>query len=102
MDWDKVFQSDFAVGFLGACISLRWVPGKTYKERLFHLLSGATCASIFTPALLEWLIVPQGSIRFALAFAVGVFGVSLVAAIHTVIQEVKWKEIVRSWLKRKG
>lgn len=73
-------------GFLGAVVSLKLVEGLNLWQRFTTVLGGALCASYVTPLVLE-VITLSTKLEAAVAFLIGVFGMSLVAAIAKAIPE---------------
>lgn len=101
-DPERWLHSSFTVGALGALVGLRFAPGATWAERVFNVVSGAFCAGFFAPALVEWMRINSPGMQSALSFAVGMFGISLAAAIALAIREIKLGEIISGWVSRKG
>lgn len=103
-DWDigRVIGNDFIVGALGATVGLKWVPGRTFIERVGNIVAGALCAGYFTPVLIDYLKLSGENARGAMAFSVGVFGLSVIAQIVEVGRAIDWSGIARRWFKRQG
>lgn len=101
-DFEKAARSPWVAGVLGSVVSLRWVPGATVVGRMFHVGSGTVCAGFISPALTEWLHVAPIAVQSGLAFAVGLFGLSLAAAATEAIKAVGWAEVIKGWVSRKG
>lgn len=101
-DFEKAVRSPWAAGVLGSVVSLRWVPGITMVGRMFHVGSGTACAGFVAPALAEWLQVASVAVQSGLAFAVGLFGLSLAAAATEAIKAVGWADVIKGWVSRKG
>lgn len=99
---EKWLQSHFAVGALGSIVGLKFAPGATFFERVFNVGAGTLCAGFFAPALAEWWHVTSPGMHSAMSFAVGMFGISLAAAVAQAIRELKLGEILTGWLSRKG
>lgn len=101
-DPERWVQSHFAAGALGALVGLKFAPGATWAERAFNVGAGSLCAGFFAPALAEWLKVPSPGMHSALSFAVGMFGISLAAAIAQALKDTKLADIISGWLSRRG
>jgi hypothetical protein len=103
-DFDSEYwlHSHFAVGALGSIVGLRFALGTTWKERAFNVVAGTLCAGFFAPALAEWMRVTSAGMHSALSFAVGMFGISLAAAVAQAIREMKLGEIISGWISRRG
>jgi ACR3 family arsenite efflux pump ArsB len=101
-DPEKLMNSHFVVGALGALVGLKFAPGTTWRERAINVSAGMLCAGYFAPALAEWFHVASPGMQSALAFAVGMFGLSLAAAVAQALRELKLGEIISGWLSRRG
>lgn len=102
LDIEKLARSPFAVGALGALVTLRMAPGTTWWERATNVLGGSVCAGYCAPALAEWWRVATPGMHAILAFGVGMFGLSLVGAVMQGIKDTKVAEIITGWVSRKG
>lgn len=78
----KILQSHFFIGLVGAVISLRGVPGATWKVRYFNVFCGMAIAGIWTSGFAEWLKLESDAATGAMAFALGLFGLNLVDALR--------------------
>tara|TARA_R110000868_G_scaffold19561_1_gene84203 strand:- start:957 stop:1283 length:327 start_codon:yes stop_codon:yes gene_type:complete len=89
-------------GLAGAVISLRFVSEvNTWWSRITLVICGTAFASYATPALAEWLVASE-RVESGLAFAIGLFGMSLAGALLAAIKEAKLAEAISSWFKRPG
>ena len=102
LDPDRLLRGPFIAGLSGSIVALRWVPGITLLERLFNALAGTAVAGIGSPALSDWLHITSAGTVSALAFAVGLFGLSLAAAIVQAIRDLRLADIITGWISRKG
>lgn len=104
MDFDpeRIVRSPFAVGAAGSFVALRFAPGVSWWERLSNVIAGSLCAGFGGPALTEWLHITSAGMTAGVHFGVGMFGLSLAAAILQGIRETKLGEIATGWLQRKG
>ena len=87
---ETVTKSPFVIGMLGAIVALRGAPGSTWRERLFNVISGTLLAGFFSPAITEYFSVETPAIQAAAAFAVGLFGLNLTAALLEQIKGAKF------------
>lgn len=101
METSDAANSPFVIGLLGATVALKFVPGLSWKMRAVNAISGAVCAGYVAPALCEWLRIASPAIQSAAAFAIGMYGLSLAAALFKAISEIKLAEVVKTWLERK-
>ena len=102
LDPDHIIRGPFIAGLSGSIVALRWVPGITLPERLFNALAGTAMAGFGSPALSDWLHITSAGTVSALAFAVGLFGLSLAAAVVQAVRDIKLAEIITGWVSRKG
>ena len=102
LDPDRLMRGPFLAGLCGSIVALRWVPGISISERLFNAAAGTAVAGFGSPALADWLHVTSSVMISALAFAVGLFGLSLAAAVVQAIRDIKLAEIITGWISRKG
>lgn len=91
---NKVAKSPFVAGFLGALIALRGVPGASWKERIANTLSGSIMAGFLSPAASEYFGLATSSMQSAMAFAIGLFGLNLMASILTFIKNAKLEDYI--------
>ena len=108
MDFDpeRLARSPFFVGAAGSFVALRFAPGVSWWERLSNVVAGSLCAGFAAPAGMPALVMCSHSISAGMtagvSFGVGMFGLSLAAAILQGIRETKLAEIATGWLQRRG
>jgi hypothetical protein len=103
MDFDsKILTNPLTAGALGAVIGLKFVPGVMWIERFINFCAGMACSSYLAPAVSELLGLATVAKQNGLAFAMGLFSVSIAAAIFEGIRALKVAEIFESWAKRRG
>jgi hypothetical protein len=104
MDIDPggLVRNPFAAGALGALVGLKFTPGATWPERVANVVAGGLCAGYGAPALSDWLHVTSPHLASGLAFGVGLFGLSLAAAVWQGIRDVKVGEVITGWISRKS
>lgn len=84
-------------GMVGAAVSLRWVPGSTALHKLGNFATGAAMAWYGPPMLSGFLPSSMTSGEGAmgtLAFAVGMFGVSVANLAVQTLAGLKLGEII--------
>ncbi len=86
---------------LGALVGLRFAPGISWAERAANVFCGLLLAAFIAPALVEWLRINSAGMQAGLSFVVGLFGLSLAAAILQGIRETRWAEIITGWISRR-
>jgi hypothetical protein len=102
LDFDKIVKNPWAAGAFGSVVALKFAPGISWWERAFNVLCGSLCAGFFGPALIEFFAVNRHGLEAAISFGVGMFGLSMAAALMQAIRELKLAEILTSRLTRKG
>lgn len=102
IDPEKWLASPFVVGALGALVGLRFAPGASWAGRALNVGSGGVCAWFVAPALAEMGHVSSAGMAAALAFAVGMFGLSAASAISDGLRALKVGEIITGWLSRRS
>lgn len=102
IDGYKIATHPLTAGIGGALVGLRFAPGLTWPERLFNVAAGAACAGWVAPAAAEMFELISVSSQSALSFAIGMFGMSIAAALIDAVRATQWSEIITSWTKRRG
>lgn len=74
-------RSPLLAGLVGAVVALRGTPGASLGERLFNVFVGFSMAWFLTPALVDYFRVDTPNVQSAVAFAVGMFGVNIMATV---------------------
>ena len=97
----EAVQSPFFVGLLGGIVALRGVPGSSWKERGFNVLSATLVAGFLSPAIAEFFGFSTPAMESACAFAVGLFGLNITAAIVGYINTADIGSLL-PWGKKKG
>jgi hypothetical protein len=89
-------------GLIGAMLSMYFAqPGMRFVVRAVYCAGGTACAYVGAPALAEYFTLSEAATG-AVGFVLGVFGMSLLAALQTIIRESKWGEQIATWVKRPG
>jgi len=101
IDISAAARNPFVGGALGAIVGLKFAPGATWPERVANVVAGGLCAGYGAPAASEWLHVTSAHMQSGLAFAVGLFGLSLAAAVWQGLRELKLAEIITGWISRR-
>lgn len=82
-------------GAVGAFISLRFFEGLNTPERWFTFMGGWGLAAYTTSFLHEYLGLKSGASETGIALLIGLFGMSIVAAIIKIIRDTNWIAIVK-------
>ena len=103
LDPDKVVHSPFSIGALGALVTaFRFMPGKNWVDRVVNVVTGSVTSGLTTPAFVEWLHHDSSqAVENVAAFAIGLLGMSLAAAIMEWLRSPAIGEIIDSWLRRR-
>ena len=88
LDPEPIVKSPFFIGLLGALIALRGVPGSTWRERVANAASGSMMAGFFSPAASEYFGLNSASMQAAAAFAIGLFGLNLMASLLVYVKNM--------------
>lgn len=101
IDPQKIVTHPLFAGITGALIGLRFAPGLSWIERITNVGCGAACAGFVAPAAGELFKLTSAGMLSFMSFAIGMFGMSLAAAIFDGIREVKLGEIFTGWTSRR-
>jgi hypothetical protein len=101
-DINKILHSPLAAGVAGSVIGLRFAPGLTWLERVANVMAGSFTAAYATPGLASWFDIQKPEMLAAMAFALGLFGLSLAAAVMQGVRELRLAEIITGWISRRG
>lgn len=102
IDPSGLARNSFAAGALGSLVGLKFAPGASLGERITNVVAGGLCAGYAAPAVAEWLHITSSHVQSGLAFGVGLFGLSLAAAVWQGIRDLKLGEVITGWISRKG
>ena len=94
-----LLDSPFLAGLFGGLLALRAVPGATFMQRLFTVISACILAGFTAPAVSEYFGVESESMRSAVAFLIGLFGLNLVSAGTDYIRTLDLKTVL-PWGKK--
>lgn len=100
IDSEKIISSPFVVGLAGGVVALKGAPGKTWLERVFNAGCGALLAGFLSEAAAEWLGLKTPQMQSAIAFLIGLFGMSMVASANTWLSRVALSDVI-PWLGKK-
>lgn len=96
-----IIDSPFFVGIVGGIVALRGVPGSTWPERAFNVMSASAMAGFSGPAISEWFGLTSPAMSAGVAFMVGLFGLNIVATAVEWIRNAKPSDVF-PWWPRKG
>lgn len=81
IDPESLVRSPWLAGAMGAIVALHGVPGASWMERLFNVVSGVLIAGYLSPAVAEYFSLHTVSMQSATAFVCGLFGLNVCASI---------------------
>lgn len=90
-DFSDTFIAKALVGLAGSVVSLKFIPAASWGERAFMVVCGGLISYYATPGLAKWLGVEESLVGFAL----GMFGMAIVAKLHEAWQALDVKEVVK-------
>lgn len=99
---ERVARNPFMAGALGSLVALRFAPGVSWWERAGNVAAGSVAAGFAGPALVEWLQISSAGMSSGVSFGVGMFGLSLAAAVMDGIRQVRLGEVITGWISRRG
>jgi hypothetical protein len=87
-------------GMLGSLLSLRWMPGMSWKQKAFSLAGGFAVAWYLVPFALESLTITSKSAPTAFGFLGGFIGLNLLGKMWTYVAETTFGELLsKFWSK---
>lgn len=101
IDIDQVGRSPWSAAALGSIVALKFAPGVTWAERCINVTAGSLIAGFLAPVAAEWLHITAPHLQSGLAFVIGLFGLSLTAAVMQGVRDIKLGEIVTGWIGRR-
>jgi hypothetical protein len=101
LDIDDLSRNPAVAGVAGSLVALRFSPGETWGERLFNFICGSLCAILLAPAVAEFLSLTSHAMLSGLSFAIGLFGLSIAAALSHGLKGVNLAEVITGWIGRK-
>jgi precorrin-3B methylase len=97
---DIAFAIPFAVAACGALVGLKVTPGISAWVRASNVVSGLLTGGFVAPGLSDWLHLPNLANLFA--FAIGLLGMSFIAAVYAGFAKIDIAAIVTGWISRRG
>jgi fructose-specific phosphotransferase system IIC component len=101
MDLQHFFSSPLFVGAAGAFVSLRFSRDVTWIGRAMTFVCGALIAAYCARPLGNWLKLTTENDVLGVAFAIGLLGLSVLAAVFRGVTDIKVADIVTSWTTRR-
>jgi hypothetical protein len=101
MDFEHLFSSPLFVGAAGALVSLRFSRDVTWWGRMMTFACGALIAAYCARPLSNWFKLTSENDVLGVAFALGLLGLSVLAAIFRGMTDLKVADIITSWTIRR-
>ena len=101
IDLDEAARNPFLAGVAGSVMSLKFAPGAGWLERVGNVLAGSLCAGYAAPAAAEFLHLSSRPMQALAGFVLGMFGLSLCAAIIDWLRSGKLGDSLSSWTTRR-
>lgn len=101
IDPHRIITHPLTAGIGGALAGLRFAPGLSWPERVVNVASGAACAGWIAPAAVNLFDLASGSAESALAFLIGMFGMSIAAAVTEAVRALRLADIIAGWISRR-
>lgn len=98
MDFDPT--KPFIIGGLGALVALKGAPGTSAREKIFNVVCGALLAGFLAPMVAAYFGLKTAEMQAGCAFAVGLFGMNLVATATAWLKDLKLADVL-PWINRK-
>lgn len=98
----KVIITPEGAGGVGAAISLRWVPGKTWLSRISAFGAGLAFALFVVPFLVDYLEIKSIKGIVAFAFVGGLTGMNVLAKVWEFARDVELQKLLSFFPKRDG
>ena len=100
IDPQKIVAHPLFAGISGALIGLRFAPGLSWLERVTNVAAGSVSAAYVAPAAGEVFRLTSPSMMGFLSFFIGMFGMSIAAAVMQGVRDTKVGDIITGWLSR--
>lgn len=97
----KIAGHPATASLAGAVVGLRFIPGATAWARLANACGGASVSYYVAPAFAGYLHLDARGTS-ALAFVLGLVGISLADGLVQGVRSTKWGEIIESWITRRS
>lgn len=91
------------LGAIGAGISMQFVKGLTWAQKVAMVGTGVVLAVVFTPLVIELMALPTGW-SDGIAALIGILGWAIVGSAIITIQKADWwgliSDVIRRWTGR--
>lgn len=92
-------KAAFVVGLVGAVVSLKFVKrAQKWYENVLMIFGGSAAAGYLEPPVSAYFHVTNGGF---IAFLIGLFGMSLAAAVMGMINSTEWGKLVPDIIRKR-
>lgn len=102
LDPQKILAAPVVAGAAGSVVALKFAPGASWAERMTNVASGSAFAAFIAPAMSEYFHIASPQMLSCLSFALGLFGMSIAAALFTGVKGIDVASILTGWFKKGG
>lgn len=86
-------------GTIGAVLSLRFFDGLNMQDKFTTAAGGAASANYLTEPAMQFFGLTPATFEGGLGFIIGLFGMSIAAAVVRTIRDTNWAEWFKFWKK---
>ena len=87
-------------GFVGGVLALRFFEGLTTVGKLWTIAGGVAMAFFLTHPIIEFFTL-KTAYEGAVGFVVGLFGMSIAAALFAALKQLELARLLAGWLERR-
>jgi hypothetical protein len=87
------------LGAIGAGLSMQFVEGLTWRQKLIMVLTGTVSAAVLTGPIMEWVGMPMSWIT-GMSFLVGLFGWAAIGGVMHTLQKADWWGLIQDVVRR--
>ena len=87
-------------GFIGGVLALRFFEGLTPTGKAWTVAGGMAMAYFVTHPVIDFFVL-KPHYEGAVGFVVGLFGMSIAAALFSAVKQIELARIVASWIERR-
>lgn len=98
-DIEGATLGSWLVGAVGAGLSMQFVQGLTWRQKVVMVLTGTVSAAVLTTPLMEWVGMPA-SWSNGMSFLVGLFSWAAVGGVMHTLQKADWWDLIQDIVRR--
>lgn len=77
-------------GVFGSLLSLRWAPGKDWRDKVFSFGCGVACTAYLAPAAVDYMGLAAKWAPPLFGFLAGLLGMNIVAKLVSFVRDTDW------------